>query len=253
MTSLDSKPSKLVAFADLDDTLFQTLRKRNVAGSVAAGLGLDGTPLSFACPKQQKFLSCLMSQGIVIPTTARNHESFKRVQLKFNSFVILNFGATLLNPDGTLNEEWHQHMAAQAQAHKFALSEQFESARAFDSAHNLGLNIRVVSDFGEDWYVLVKHKGHDEGALEMLHQEWIREAPNGFTIRRNENNLTLSPGFFDKKHAVRSVIDKFFNAEKDVFLGLGDSLSDFDFMSVCDYLVVPSKSQIHGAFKGDSK
>jgi hypothetical protein len=253
MTSIDGTASKLVAFADLDDTLFQTLRKRNVPGSVTAGLGPDGTPLSFACPKQQKLLSCLLDQGIVIPTTARNHESFKRVQLKFNSFVILNFGATLLNPDGTLNDEWHQQMTAQAQVHKQALFEQFEAARAFDSLHGLGLNIRTVGDFGETWYVLVKHKGHDEGALEKLHQEWLRTAPTGFTIRRNDNNLTLSPGFFDKKHTVLSVIERFFNREKDVFLGLGDSLSDFDFMSTCDFLVVPSKSQLHNAFPGDSK
>ena len=250
MNILNNTPSKLVAFADLDDTLMQTRRKRDVPGSVMAGVGSDGAPLSFACPKQQKLLSCLLSQGIVIPTTARNSESFKRVRLPFNSFAILNFGATLLNPDGTLNESWHAEMAAQAQANTAALTEQYELAREFSSAHGLDLKVRLCSDFGETWYVLAKHKGHNGEALDTLHHQWLEHAPEGFIVRRNDNNLTLSPGFFDKRHAVRLVVSQFFDPANDVFLGLGDSLSDFDFMSDCDFLVVPSKSQLHKAYIG---
>lgn len=253
MMPRETTPSKLVAFADLDDTLMQTLRKRDVPGSAVAGLGSDGAPLSFACPKQQKLLSCLMSQGIVIPTTARNSESFKRVQLPFNSFAILNFGATLLNPDGSLNEEWHSEMSAQAQTNGAALLEHFERAREFDSEHRLGLNLRLCSDFGTTWYALAKHKGHNAAALDRLHNEWLQSAPPGFTVRRNDNNLTLAPGFFDKRHAVRLVVAQFFDPARDVFLGLGDSLSDFDFMSDCDFLVMPSKSQLHNAFNGAVK
>lgn len=250
MSALGHSPSKLVAFTDLDDTLMQTLRKRDVPGSITAGLGSDGAPLSFACPKQQKLLNCLLSQGTVIPTTARNSESFKRVQLPFNSFAILNFGATLLNPDGSLNEPWHAEMATQAQANSEALTEQYELAREFSSANRLDLNIRMCSDFGETWYVLAKHRGHNAAALDMLHRQWLRQAPKGFIVRRNDNNLTLSPGFFDKRHAVRLVVAQFFDPIKDVFLGLGDSLSDFDFMSDCDFLVIPAKSQLHNAYIG---
>jgi len=250
MNILKNMPSKLVAFADLDDTLMQTRRKRDVPGSVMAGVGSDGAPLSFACPKQQKLLSCLLSQGIVIPTTARNSESFKRVRLPFSSFAILNFGATLLNPDGTLNEPWHAEMAAHARAHAPVLAEQYELAREFSSAHQLDLNLRVCSDFGQAWYVLAKHKGHNASALDTLHRQWLEHAPAGYIVRRNDNNLTLSPGFFDKRHAVRQVVAQFFDPAKDVFLGLGDSLSDFDFMSDCDFLVVPSKSQLHKAYIG---
>lgn len=242
--------SRLVAFADLDDTLLQTLRKRNAPGSVVAGLGRDGQPLSYACPKQQKLFSCLIAQGVVIPTTARDFGAFQRVQLPFSSYAILNFGATLLNPDRTLNEAWHARMASRAAAHHDELVAQLDSALLFSKRRDLDLNIRMVSDFKVDWYVLAKHTGHNPEALDALHQHWLAECPTGFIVRRNDNNLTLSPDFFDKKHAVLEVMAQFFDRERDVFLGLGDSLSDFDFMSECDYLVVPSKSQLHRSIPG---
>jgi hydroxymethylpyrimidine pyrophosphatase-like HAD family hydrolase len=252
MTLQSDPKSQLVVFADLDDTLFQTLKKRNVPGLMPAGVGRDGLPLSYACPKQQKLLKCLLDQGTVIPTTARNYESFKRVQIAFSSFVILNFGATLLNPDGTLNEEWHERMSSQARAHGDMLAAQFEASKAFNALHNLGLNIRLISDFGQAWYLLVKHMSHDESQIDILQREWERAPAPGFTLRRNGNNLTLSPDFFDKKHAVQEVATRFFNPDLDVFMGMGDSLSDFDFMSACDFLVIPSQSQLHTAFSGST-
>lgn len=242
--------TRLVAFADLDDTLLQTLRKRDVPGSVVAGLGRDGLPLSYACPKQQKLFACLLAQGAVIPTTARDFGAFQRIQLPFSSFAILNFGATLLNPDRTLNEDWHTRMASLARVHHAQLVTQLEAALAFSRTHGLDLNIRMVSDFDVDWYVLAKHTGQNPEALDSLHRHWVAACPPGFTVRRNDNNLTLSPDFFDKKHAVLEVIAQHFDRETDVFLGLGDSLSDFDFMSACDYLVLPSNSQLHRSMPG---
>lgn len=240
---------KLVVFADLDDTLFQTLHKRNVPGSIAAGFGRDGLPMSYACPKQQKLFNCLMAQGTVIPTTARNFESYKRVQLPFSSFAILNFGATLLNPGCALNEEWHERMCAMARGHQANLEAKLEATKEFDSKHALGLSIRLVQDFGQDWYLLVKHLGHAAIPLDLLQEEWRRSPAAGFVIRRNGNNLTLSPNFFDKKHAVEEVVMRYFDKSRDVFLGMGDSLSDFDFMSSCDFLMMPAKSQLHQSFE----
>jgi hypothetical protein len=248
MNAFSPHEAKLVVFADLDDTLFQTLHKRDVSGSIPMGYSREGTPLSYACPKQQKLLACLMSQGTVIPTTARNFESFKRVRYPFTSFAILNFGASLLDPGGILNEEWHTSMCAKAQRQGDELLAHLEMAKAFDSARQLGLSIRLVSDFGQAWYILVKHSKHDYAALDALQARWAEALSASFVIRRNGNNLVLAPSFFDKKHAVESVVSQFFNSELDVFIGAGDSLSDFGFMSSCDFLLAPAKTQLHAAF-----
>ncbi|MDO8415256.1 MAG: hypothetical protein Q7S87_03475 [Agitococcus sp.] len=245
--SLSSAP-KLVVFADLDDTLFQTLHKRNAGGAIPMGYGRDDAPLSYACPKQQKLLACFMDQGTVIPTTARNYESFKRVRYPFSSYAILNFGATLLNPDGALNEEWHATMCAKAQLLQEELLAHLERAQLYDSRYQLGLTIRLVSDFGQAWYVLVKHLGHLEGPLDALQERWLQTISKDFVVRRNGNNLTLSPTFLDKKHAVERVVGQYFDIDRDLFIGAGDSLSDFDFMSTCDYLLTPAKSQLHNSF-----
>lgn len=139
-------------------------------------------------------------------------------------------------------------MMAKAQSCREALFEQFEAVRLFNISANLGLSISLVADFGEDWYILAKHKGHNAPALDFLEAALTQHTPAGFVVQRNDNNLTLSPDFLDKAHAVEFVVDRYFDAEKDVFLGMGDSMSDFNFMSSCDFLMLPSNSQLHKAW-----
>ena len=58
----------------------------------------------------------------------------------------------------------------------------------------------------------------------------------------NENNISIVPKCIDKKHAVQYLIEK--NRPK-LTIGIGDSLSDWNFMDICHIKILPQKSQIN--------
>ncbi|MGZ8946758.1 MAG: hydrolase, partial [Methylococcaceae bacterium] len=88
-------------FLDLDDTLFQTLRKCALGADdpnlqVRAFLP-DGTPNSFATHKQQWLWHWLAKGFRIVPVTGRDVHAFERVTLPFQEEVILNHGAVILD------------------------------------------------------------------------------------------------------------------------------------------------------------
>lgn len=240
-----SDKSKLIVFTDLDDTLFQTLHKKDVPDSIPMGFSKEGLPLSYACPKQQTLLSLFMEQGTVIPTTARDFASFNRVRYPFKSFAVLNFGATVLLPGGAIDTDWHDQMIAASKEMGADLTTYFELSQLLEKQQALGLSIRLISDFGLNLYILVKHSGHDMKALDVLQAMWEETKGSNYIIRRNGNNLTLAPNFFNKQKAVQYLIETHFDVRTDVIIGAGDSLSDYGFMTKCDYFLTPVGSQLH--------
>ena len=101
-------------FLDLDDTLFQTLRKceaqpETIALQARAFLP-DGTPNSYATNKQQ-WLWQLLSQGFkCIPVTGRDYSAFERVNLPFQEEIVLNHGAVILDRQRNIDTAWMAKM-----------------------------------------------------------------------------------------------------------------------------------------------
>ena len=89
-------------FADLDDTLFQSLenaRDQRCAASLppfSRTAARSPTPP----PRQRAFLAFAQDGMTMIPTTARNLDAFRRVRLPFTSYAVLNYGGVVLQPDG---------------------------------------------------------------------------------------------------------------------------------------------------------
>ena len=104
-------------FLDLDDTLFQTRAKCPPGAELhVAASGPDGRPLSFMTEKQRALFDWLDASAAIIPTTARNLAAFRRVHLPFRHGAILNFGGTVLDAEGQLDESWHQRMSTEVAA-----------------------------------------------------------------------------------------------------------------------------------------
>lgn len=246
------------SFVDLDDTLFQTLRKCDIHIEGNNNIELqplaylkNGLPISYATPKQQRLFNWISETSRIIPVTARNFDAFSRVHLPFSEDVVLNHGAVIINKDRQLNSEWHALMVN-------ALGE-FESDflalwRAVEdfAGHDPLLKPRLIDDFGVTWYGVIKHAEANEEALQKLLKTVI--LPNPAIIsgkvyhHSNGNNLAIIPSVISKGHAVRFLMARYRNKHDSIFtVGIGDSRTDSLFMSLCDYALIPRHTQL-GAF-----
>lgn len=244
-------------FLDLDDTIFQTLRKCPEARSLRPVAFLsNGDAISYATESQLRLVESLALNWRIIPTTARNRDAFSRVCLPiaFADGAILNHGATIIEPDGAPDPFWRERMREQL-APFVSLFETLE-ARLSDLARHrdLDLKIRIIQEDDEPYYIVVKHREADSKALQEFCDECVRPRLSGFGVQfylhLNDNNLAILPAVVNKANAVAFLIERLRDWHGEVMtLGMGDSLTDLDFMALCDYAMIPRKSQLHEAFR----
>ncbi|MCI0641620.1 MAG: hypothetical protein L0Y70_21300 [Gemmataceae bacterium] len=259
---------RVCVFLDLDDTLFQTLPKCPPEQERRpAAFDRDGAPNSFMTGKQVRLLEMFEQSAEVIPVTARNLDAFRRVRVPFCSLAILDFGGVVLRPDGSPDRDWEARIRPQAEAAGGTLHALLESVQEFIARQNLGVNARLIHDLGMPLYIVMKHPDANEDALARIRAEHLSalvpKLPFGnapprnsvspdlseFFLHQNSNNLSIVPRFLGKEHAVAYVLEKHF---ADVIsIGVGDSLSDVPFLRRCDFLMMPSGSQLAQALQAD--
>jgi hydroxymethylpyrimidine pyrophosphatase-like HAD family hydrolase len=240
-------------FADLDDTLFQSLEKCEGRGTPveAAAFLKDGSPISYTTPGQRAFLAFAQDGMTMIPTTARNLNAFKRVGIDFHSYAVLDYGGIVLLPDGSVDQEWLEHMRGAMQAALPGLQELAALIDAWAERTGFGNRARLIEDFDTPFYLVVKDPDKIAARLEPIEREvvqpWIEAGQRPYFIHRNGNNLAILPNALNKAHAVAHVSARL-RAEHGAILtfGMGDSKSDARFMAACDYAIVPNRTQLAG-------
>jgi hydroxymethylpyrimidine pyrophosphatase-like HAD family hydrolase len=241
-----------ILFADLDDTLFQSLEKcRTSDGLEPAAFLKDGLPISYTTALQRAFFSFAQDGMTVIPTTARNRDAFSRVALPFSSYAVLNYGGMVLTPDGAVDTAWQAHMQDAMHA---ALPGMQELARLLDAyavQTGFGGRARLIEDSGTPFYLVLKdpQKGADTLAPFELDvaRAWLADGDKPYYLHRNGNNFAVLPNALNKGHAVRYVTEQLRKEHGDIMtFGMGDSRADAHFMSACDYAIVPSHTQLAG-------
>lgn len=242
-------PKKFL-FADLDDTLFQSHKKCPPGTPLTPAAYLkDGSAHSFLTRAQESVLDLFQREMEVIPVTARNADAYRRVRLGFSSGAVVNYGGVILEPDGTPEAEWLARSRLQAAETLPQLNAIMAQLGEWANAIGAKLRIRIIEDFGVPFYVCAKSEEGDETALDPIEAsaraEWGGDDA-GVAVHRNGNNFSVLPAWLDKRHAVEHLTERLRAAHGEIVtFGMGDSLSDLQFMSVCDYALVPRRSQIN--------
>lgn len=255
--------AKGFCFADLDGSLFDSGGKAWGGDRQPVALNVRGEASSFMNAQQRALLQVLSgSRGLlVVPNTARDLASFKRVALPFSGYAILSFGAVILTPSpgqergtGVPEPRWHalvSRSSREAEPQLEAVLALMESA-----VHSLGLKTSVrleemgdLEELGEMRLRLYANARETEaGALDKLEAACAPLLPQGWWVHRNGHNLAFLPPYLGKEKAqtwfLENLADRAPSDESRLTVGLGDSGSDLPFMSACDYVLMPSRSGI---------
>ncbi|QCR38529.1 hypothetical protein [Nissabacter sp. SGAir0207] len=248
-----------IIFTDLDDTLFQTLRKipgPQAQQPLAVGaLDRDLAPRSFMMARQANLVQWMLAQAETIPVTARGTDELARVCIPFDSYAITTHGAVILTPQGEPDASWQAQISAQLapyQTRLAALQQHVSTLLADPQAQDAHLPTapgwcRMCQEYGIPIYLVMKVK--ESSQLEALNRyaDWVAQTfdLDGFYVHRNGNNIAWLPNCIDKGHAVRYLLARLHEHAPDrPVLGFGDSLTDFSFMQQCDFLALPQRSQV---------
>lgn len=241
----------ILAFLDLDDTLFQTRAKCPPGPLVPAAYGHDGTPRSFMSETQQRFAAWLGDTTTVVPTTGRNLAALRRVRLRWSAGslvtpAIINHGGSIVRGDDTPDPGWQNYVDDVLAKTRDALASVF--AELTEATSDSGVGVREIGDFGRTLYLVVKHPDADLDAVEAVREEAEAlvddVAPNALRVIANGNNVAVVPRGISKSAAVDYLLERYRRDGPLLSLGIGDSLSDAGFLSRCDFAVTPTQSQL---------
>jgi len=239
---------RAIALVDLDDTLFQTLRKcpQDVAVErlIPLGFARDGSPLSYATPRQMSFLNWLADTTHLIPVTARSLDALRRARIPFRAAVCAH-GGVILGEDGEVDGAWEEALSHRAKDYAAPLVAMAEAIAETAAARGVPINARVLTEGALPLYVLAKHADADAEALNDVVDAAVPCLPEGWTNHRNGNNVALMPPYLGKAHAVAHILPGLRARFPDApVIGIGDSRTDAPFMALCDFAMLPTRTQL---------
>ena len=240
-TSNLSSTARTVVFTDLDDTLIQTRRKVPKEANISlAATDRQGNPLSFFTQAQMRMLNLFVQNGaIIIPVTGRNTDALNRVEYEFECYRAVSHGAVVLKDKDLICDGWLAEIGENLDGWPELLEICNLEIQRIIELYQLDARTRVIIDQDIPAYISVKGQ---EPALAVIK----RHNPLDDKFNRHENgrNHALLPPYASKKKAVEYIKKKLELDVNDLVIGIGDSLSDLEFMRCCQFSMLPVNSQI---------
>jgi hypothetical protein len=219
--------NKVLFFADLDDSMFQTKRK-DVTGKFKATFPKNILKTSYYTKAQQQLLHFVLSnQEIVfIPLTARTEAQYKRTAIykqgQANIYAIY-YGSSLY-----IDDKEHKPYFK-------TIQKQFEAD--FQDLHKI---ISIThKKFPNAVFVNVDGKYFTTDQKESTFVQFINKLvatnyPN-IDIYTEEKYITLLPRVCNKMSVVSYLKKKL---KPKLTIGIGNSESDIDFLNLCDFKII---------------
>lgn len=233
---------QIFLLADIDDNLIESGRTPSIPGSQPIAWDNEGAVCGFLTPKQAAMLDWFRAGCEIVPTTARSTEAYLRIGLPHKRYAITAFGGAILSASSQPLLAWQKHMAQSAAPAKPILEALQALVLKCASADKFDVRAVVVNDCGIDLFLSVKHNQRNLEELGILHRIVGAAAPTGWTVHLNGNFLAVYPPHLGKEKAARWFIDNIV-PKGAVTIGMGDSLTDIGFMSLCDYMLMPNNTQ----------
>lgn len=241
-----------ICWVDLDDTLFQSLRKTPLPHNDIAAVDVNNQPRSVFTPRQRQWLDWLLRSTQVIPVTARDPAQFKRVNIQFRSWAITTMGAVIMKPNGQEDDQWADQIVPGAQLRQYALRNLAAYATTLARPMREPISVRLVTHYDDVAFMLVI-KTPNRLTTRSLHLQLQKHLEHNqphhrWHIWQHDRQITIHHQDLTKRHAVEYLLERLRAIHGDVpTMGFGDALSDYGFMSLCDWRGVPANSALDQA------
>lgn len=253
---------KTLFFTDLDDTLVQSAHK--------IPEGIEKEPFSkssndeyigFSNGYQSHLLQLMNGNGIVIPVTGRNKRALDRCDWTWSSYQVVSHGAIVLNQKGEICKDWLEIISPEVKEAKSVLESiknqlfKITKSSEFKKLTSEDFNLRIIEDQGVPTYLCGKQKSNTKvvEALSLEAKNIIESMslPKGWRLHVNGRNFAILPPYASKARAVAFVKKQLEVSINDLTIGLGDSMSDLEFMNECHLWVTPTLGQINQFLKNE--
>lgn len=235
--------SKIILFLDLDDTLFQTQRKKP-QGYIPATHNVS--TLSYMTEAQQSLWQLFQQhpQACIIPVTARDQRQYDNTFVSQTPQIhtaVLYF-AGLIVQQGKPDATWQAHIQEAYRHLSLSIASLYNALKDLVPAEHAEAFKHYNVD---DYYVTLKATQDCPVTLREAVFEKVRSLlPPDYFIHQNDRALSLLPRFLDKRHAVNYLLERH---QPVLSIGAGDSLTDWGFMQACDYRLIPAGTQLDQA------